>query len=178
MTIFYAGIGARLTPPYIIAQMELIGTMAALAGFTLRSGAADGADSAFESGALVVNGPCEIFLPWPMYNGHLSVLTTGCKTSTAIACHFHPMGENMKDSHKRLHGRNAYQILGQDLATPSEFVAAYTPDGCEHHHTRTSRTGGTGTAISIASMCDIPVYNLAKPGRFKQVVDIILSQVV
>ena len=52
------------------------------------------------------------------------------------------------------------QILGLELDCPTEFVVCWTPDGCESHLKRTSKTGGTGLAISLASKLGIPIYNL------------------
>ena len=40
------------------------------------------------------------------------------------------------------------------------YVICWTPDGCESHLTRSIKTGGTGTAIAIASTNGIPVFNL------------------
>lgn len=69
-------------------------------------------------------------------------------------------------------GRSVFQVLGSDLLTPSRFVLCWTPDGCEHHITRSSKTGGTGLAISVASSHNIPVVNMANPtwkARFKEI---------
>ena len=45
---FYAGIGSRKTPPEIDQEIERIVDLCSLAGYTLRSGGADGADKMFE----------------------------------------------------------------------------------------------------------------------------------
>lgn len=88
--------------------------------------------------------------------------------SMAMAGKFHPVWNAKKkdgspvvsDFAKRLHGRNPFQVLGRNLATPSEFLICWTPDGCTKHSERRFETGGTGTAISIASVYNIPVHNL------------------
>ena len=48
MEIFYAGIGSRETPPEFIDEFIKIGKWLGSHGYILRSGGADGADSAFE----------------------------------------------------------------------------------------------------------------------------------
>ena len=52
----YAGVGSRSTPAKVLQWMEWIGRGMAEAGMVLRSGAADGADSAFERGCDSVGG--------------------------------------------------------------------------------------------------------------------------
>jgi hypothetical protein len=47
-----------------------------------------------------------------------------------------------------LHARNVYQILGEDLQSPSQFVISWTPGGCE--------IGGTRTALVLAKRRGIP----------------------
>ncbi len=69
---------------------------------------------------------------------------------------------NLGEYAAKLHGRNAFQVLGNDLKTPSSFLLCWTQDSCEHHNQRQYSTGGTGTAISIASMNNIPVFNLQR----------------
>ena len=69
----------------------------------------------------------------------------------------------------KLHARNAFQILGYDLVTPVNYVICWTPDGCINHESRTIVTGGTGTAISIASASNIPIFNLARKDHLDRV---------
>jgi hypothetical protein len=74
-----------------------------------------------------------------------------------------------------LHARNAFQVFGANLDTPVDFVLAWTPlndkgevvtsheqkfyGGKDHPN----NTGGTGQAISYASLKGIPVINMANP---------------
>jgi len=51
MPRFYAGIGARATPPEILSLMTRAAFALTKRGYVLRSGHAIGADSAFERGA-------------------------------------------------------------------------------------------------------------------------------
>ena len=57
--IYYAGIGSRKTPNEVLSLIVEIAEYFARMGFILRSGGADGADSAFAAGAFKK----QIFLP-------------------------------------------------------------------------------------------------------------------
>jgi hypothetical protein len=152
---FYTGVGSRKTPPEILKLISSVATKLADLGYTLRSGGASGADSAFEFGAVKnVN----IF--------YASDSTTEAQT---IAAKFHPAWDRCSEFARKLHGRNAFQVLGRDLKTPSSFLICWTPDGCTDHKSRSIRTGGTGTAISIASHHKIPVFNLAREDHRKRI---------
>jgi predicted Rossmann fold nucleotide-binding protein DprA/Smf involved in DNA uptake len=48
--MYYAGIGARSTPPQILSVMTRLASKLEGMGYTLRSGGAAGADTAFERG--------------------------------------------------------------------------------------------------------------------------------
>ena len=67
----YAGIGSRETPGGTLKRMGVISGALHTLGFKLRSGAADGADSAFEKFA---GNNKEIYLPWKGFNKHPSEL--------------------------------------------------------------------------------------------------------
>ena len=158
--MIYAGIGARITPPDVLEVMTRLGAVLAKAGFTLRSGAASGADRAFESGACSVGGRREIYLPFAGFQGHDSSLFNVGEGAMELAARFHPAWDQLSPTVKRLHGRNAYQVLGVQLDRPADFVICWTPDGCVSHANRRRSTGGTGTAISIADAYRVPVFNL------------------
>ena len=70
--MYYTGIGSRDTPKKYLRYMELAATYLAENGLILRSGGADGADTAFEKGCDFVNGKKEIFLPWQNFNNNKS----------------------------------------------------------------------------------------------------------
>lgn len=154
---YYTGVGSRKTPTEILLIMTSLARALYKKGFILRSGGAEGADKAFESGA---GNRKDIYLAH-----HANI------ESMDIAKKFHPAWSNCGDFAKKLHGRNAFQVLGGCLDEPSKFLVCWTPDGCICHADRTINTGGTGTAISIASEYGIPVFNL----RRKQHLDRILK---
>jgi len=131
-------------------------------GLTLRSGAADGADAYFESGAKEAK---EIYLPWPKFNDHPSRLCSVSQAALEMAETVHPAWENLSQGAQKLHGRNCYQVLGRDLKTPSDFLVCWTKDG--------KLRGGTATALTLAKMNNIPIYNLGKTEDWEQIARVI-----
>lgn len=136
----YAGIGSRSTPQDVLDLMTQIAERLNRDHFILRSGGAKGADTAFEMGADV----CEIFLA-----------RDATAESMAIAAQVHPAWERCNDYARKLHGRNAFQVLGRNLDSKVSFVICWTPGA--------AAVGGTATAIRIAERHGIPVFNLADP---------------
>lgn len=151
---FYAGIGSRETPPRVCGEMAVRAMKLAPKGYTLRSGAAYGADRAFEAGALVEGGKAEIWLPWLGYNGHCSSLVPS-PAAFELAAKFHPNFWNCSRGARALHARNSHIILGADLNTPVEFVLYWTPDG--------KASGGTGQGLRIAQHYGIPCHLVTMP---------------
>ena len=141
MAKFYAGIGSRETPFEVTALMFKRAHLLAQRGYWLRSGAAHGADSAFEAGAFAAKGSHEIWLPWLGYNGNPSVLVPTLEAYD-LAAKYHPRWDRCSEAAKKLHARNSHIILGADLKTPVEFVLYWTPDG--------KASGGTGQGLRIA----------------------------
>ena len=137
---YYAGIGSRSTPINILRIMTKVATALEEKGYTLRSGGAKGADSAFEKG--ILTGKKEIF-SWK----------ESTEEAEKIASTIHPAWHNCNEYARKSHGRNVFQILGKDLNTPVEFVICWTPNGEE--------IGGTRTAIVLARQREIKIYNLA-----------------
>ena len=138
------GVGSRMRsgkkslPINIYNMMRKISFIGTSKGWIMRTGNADGADEAFRLGA---------------YSYHEI-------TPIELAAKFHPTWNRMSDFAKKLHGRNAYQVLGKSLDNPSDCLICWTPDGCKRHKDRSIKTGGTGTAISIADHYGIKIFNL------------------
>jgi hypothetical protein len=149
----YAGIGSRKTPKKILEQMRNISSFLAKEGYILRSGGADGADSAFEDGCDLVLGQKEIYLPWNGFNGNSSSRYHISEAALEMASEIHPAWDSLSQGAKKLHARNCYQILGGDLNCPCNFVVCWTDGGIA--------LGGTRTAIILAQKHNIPVINLA-----------------
>lgn len=171
---YYTGIGSRSTPGLVLAIMSDIARYLGEQGYVLRSGAADGADTAFENGAdeaaEMPDGEAvhchttgnylghwwrhkEIFLPKRGFNNHSSVHYEQNLAAVEIAKDIHPNWAACSDFAKRAHARNVHQVLGQLLNQPSEFVVCWTPGG--------KAVGGTRTAIKVAEKNGIEVINLA-----------------
>jgi hypothetical protein len=154
----YAGIGSRETPPDVQKIMTRVAY--SLEEFLiLRSGAAQGADAAFELG---ISDPTrkEIYLPWNGFNNRRAApgvyLPEAHMAAQAqdIAARYHPAWNRLSQGARTLMSRNAFQILGRNLLDPCLFVLCWTPHG--------SGSGGTGQAIRMARHLDIPVFDLGK----------------
>lgn len=161
---FYAGIGSRTTPPEVLDYMARLAARLAARGFILRSGAADGADAAFERGCVEAGGRAEIWLPWKGFNKHADTGLYPTDFHFEQAGQNHPNWAALRHSVRCLHARNVGQVIGMDGSELSSFVVCWTPDGCESKAERSAKTGGTGQAIALASRYDVPVFNLAKEG--------------
>lgn len=150
-SMIVAGVGSRGVPPSIYKLMQVIGACLKKKGYTVRTGDAKGSDEAFRMTSRSV------------------VLTAGDATerSMEIASQYHGGWSHCNTYARKLHGRNVMQVLGANFDKPVRGVICWTPDGCKNHQDRTSKTGGTGTAISIASAHGIPVHNLKNPEDLK-----------
>lgn len=164
--LYYTGIGSRSAPELVLEQMRELAAELAGLGYLLRSGAADGADMAFEQGCDAAGGRKAIFLPWPGFQGRHpdahSCTYLPTREAFELAATLHPAWPNLSRGPRALHARNCPQVLGLDLATPSDFVLCWTSDGAQTAKETNSKTGGTGTAIRLASLRGVPVLNLAR----------------
>jgi hypothetical protein len=165
-TMTYAGIGSRETPKEAMDQMTELAKELESRGYTLRSGGAQGADTAFERGA---TSKKEIF-PGGQKAGEREL---------KIAREIHPNPQALDNSKNpsfvwNLMARNTNQVFGKNLDTPVDFIVAYTQDGLTDYTKRSIKSGGTGQAIDMASRKGIPVINLANP-NWRQELDRVLS---
>lgn len=151
MSKFYAGIGSRETPEDFLRLFRSAAKHLAQNNYTLRSGGADGADMAFETGCKQVNGPMEIYIPWPGFNNNSSPLSNIPDWAYKLAAQTHPAWERCSQGGRKLHARNCMQMFGQDGNTPVEFVICWTPQG--------SGSGGTGQALRLAQRHNITVFD-------------------
>lgn len=160
---YYTGVGSRTTPPEILTLMGYLAKQLAARKYIVRTGGADGADTAFAEA--VPNTRVHLFLPYKgfnkLYRAHLAHPSLEAYTMASQA---HPVWGRLTPGAKALHARNCHQVLGRSLESPSDFLVCWTPDGCETEDERSTTTGGTGTAIVIANRHGIPVFNLAKAG--------------
>lgn len=148
---YYAGVGSRETPPDILAFMTEAARKLKSVGYRLRSGGADGADTAFATGA---EGDADIYLPWNNFNNRDGIVCGNDPMLHEIAAKYHPKWRKLSDTAKLLHARNVAQVLSRipGKGKPSTFVVCWTPGG--------KGGGGTGQAIRIARGHGIRVYDL------------------
>ena len=133
----------------------------ALAGWTMRSGGAPGADTAFEHGHRRFGFGVELFLPTLRFNGHQAArLYVPTPEAYVIAERYHPAWDRLDPTARSLHARNSHIILGAELNDPVGAVVCWTPDGSLDGSS--SRAGGTGQGLRIAADHGIPVFNLAR----------------
>ena len=151
----FTGVGSRNTPKEVLMLMWHSSLSLMDLDYHLRTGDADGADKAFRRGTV---------------SKKQSVYTAADCTADAMAIskRYHPAWDKCSTFAKKLHGRSAFQVLGHNLKTPSSLLICWTPDGAINHSQRSIKTGGTGTAISIASEHNIPVINLALEEHFER----------
>lgn len=147
---YYAGIGSRETPIDIQKEMGEIAKALAKLEYILRSGGAEGADSSFD----LKTNPARIYLPWNGFNGLYAdnIRYIIPPINLEYVNTYHDDGESLSEAAKKLMSRNTYQVLGDDLATPVEFVVCWTLFG--------KPKGGTKQAMRIAKDLHIPIYNL------------------
>lgn len=175
--LIYTGVGSRTTPPSVLARMTQLaydlGTLSQVGkqDYTVRSGNADGADTAFQRGAAEAESSVIIFMPWAKFNGGCLPSGPGArwvlypsKAAMEMAYDFHPAWNRLDPVAKLLHARNLHQVLGADLDEPSAFLVCWTPDGAESKKETSEETGGTGTAIRVADAYGVPVFNLCNEG--------------
>lgn len=161
----YAGIGSRQTPQEVLALMQRLAFRLAKRGFCLRTGGADGADTAFLDGCREAQGEHELWLPWKGFNDHdTGSIFLPSDLHYEKAASVHPAWDRLGRGPRALHARNVGQVLGADCVSPVGFVVAWTKDGAHSSATRSRATGGTGTAIDLASRHGIPVFNLQNAG--------------
>jgi hypothetical protein len=156
----YAGIGARTTPNNILVRMSHIAKRLEHQLFTVYSGgAAEGADAAF----IATIQFYKVFMPARLFNYKTANRADFIDCSDLYNWNealqtvdkYHPAPHNLTPFARKLHARNAYCVLGEDLKSPVDFVLCWTPNA--------AITGGTGQGMRIAIDYNIPIFNLADP---------------
>ncbi len=158
---YYTGIGSRDTPQIVLDKMMEMSKDMESQGYILRSGGAGGADTAFYNG-LIDKTKSEIYVPWASFlnrNDDYNDCTTQIEIQynhkaelDSYVDRLHPNPMALSQGARKLMMRNVYQVLGQDLNSPSELVVCYTKDG--------KLAGGTAFAMRLAIEYNIPVNNL------------------
>jgi len=161
--MYYTGIGSRETPKDVLANMDHIAQILAIKNYTLRSGNAKGADSAFEKGCDLRKGKKKIWNP----NGVFYPLHEWATDHASSVCYEYPL-EKMKGYNIKLITRNMYQIFGDHPTDqiPSDFVVYWCKDDPIK---KDNHSGGTRYAVRIAHKNNIPHFNLrTQTSEFKE----------
>jgi len=162
-TMTYAGIGSRETPQNILNEMTAFAKEAEAMGYILNTGVTfkgkeEGADAAFSKGTTKKN----LFAP-----------EKATEKEVAIAKEIHPKPSALSPGAMKLMARNTNQVFGANLNTPVDFVLFYAKE------TRGIRPeGGTGQAVQMARMKNIPTINMANPDWKEQALAIISGRTV
>lgn len=176
---YYTGVGSRGTPVWCRFAMEDIAAVLAGKGYTLRSGSAQGADSAFEIGVDRVCGAGDIYIPWggfgcgeaTMFKDY-HILTNkqfevarDFYLSSGIIPHF----DGMKSASQKLHARNYLQVVGHGVKVNPSKVCLYF---AEEDWITGEPMGGTRSAVLLAKRFGVPTYNLLRDCDFNRVAEI------
>lgn len=168
----YAGVGSRETAPDVLALMTRIARRLAELGHTLRTGAAHGADTAFEAGHREACGAerLEVYLPWPNFEvkerdrrGWFDgvVMVKPSERAMSVAEMNHPKWRYLTKVQRKLIGRNSHQAFGRKMDSVVRFAVFWTQDGVVDRRMTTRDTGGTGQVIRLLSDA-VPIYNLQR----------------
>jgi hypothetical protein len=157
MKKFYAGIGSRETPLDICYLMQHITNQLKQEDYWLRSGGAKRADEYCAKGA---EEKAQIFIPGDWFklayiHPDCEIYSGICAEAYKIAKAFHPNFDGIPTLfQKQLIARNSYQVLGEDLKSPVDFILCWTENG--------KLVGGTAQALRIAQSYGIKILNLGK----------------
>jgi hypothetical protein len=170
----YTGVGSRKTTPKQLSLMRNIARALANKGYRLRTGDAEGADSAFTAGALSLLKPEQLKELLHAYVAHDATKSLRqyerkpaadmIETLIKVARKYHPNPSALSErawsrgSPLGLQARNALQLGGDRLDDLSDFaVMAFTPPSQRRF---AGDLGGTGQAFRIAKAKGIPVFDL------------------
>ena len=165
---YYAGIGSRDTPIHVQKTLKEIANLLEQEEFILRSGGANGADIAFESG-IKNHSNMNIYLPFKEFNNrrhngtsYIYIEKGNIELDPAYqSLKHHPSKGNMRDAAKAMMMRNYFQLHGLSDQNISSFVICWTRDGANGTTILTDwDSGGSGQCIRLAALKNIPVYNL------------------
>lgn len=138
-----------------------IGRVLALNGYTLRSGGAPGAESAFEEGCDSVGGKKEIYLPFEGYNNKTTGVVTDMtneEEAIKIAQRYYLLWFKLSNKVKQMLTRYSWAVLGRNLDDPVDFVIAYIRED--------GKT--TEQVVRVANGSNITVYNIGSIYRYSK----------
>lgn len=168
----YTGVGSRELPTRETGLVRDVGNALTDEGYILLTGdASRGCDDIFWQHSLAPYR--RRFGPHgkAAYEDEVHVVSPGCDhydKAYYIAGLTHPAWRWIPDWMKELHTRNVFQVLGEFVNDPTEFLVCWTSDGAETSKETSKKTGGTGTAIRIADTFGVPVFNLQRSGTIER----------
>lgn len=154
------GVGSRRIDETTYRSLLKLARWFADKGWHLRSGAAKGADSAWEE-AWEGNDQKTIYLPEPGFRGRpkddpcyrCPVYDEIWFEAEDIAQSIHSGWAWMDDFSRKAHTRNVFQVLGDDLRSKADLVVACAPPKGR------GVDGGTATAYRLGKLKYIPTFN-------------------
>lgn len=175
----YAGVGSRKITSNQSLMVSRASFALALMGYKANTGRAIGTDLSVEFGVIAavsylrqldpsikLSDYLSCYLPWDGFNGKRvsdGYIVPAGNRHIEYSKSFHPDWSALKNSGKLLMGRNACQVLEENLSSPVSFLLGLTPDGAISAKETTHKTGGTGQAIRIADANSVPIFNLMRP---------------
>lgn len=187
----YACIGSRKTPANIIKLTIRFTNILAELGYAMYSGGCpEGMDKAGQYGAYAHGSSDKsknrIYSSWEGMSGIKHNPEFGAyvpqdhfdnyEQAQALGLKARGSWEGLGRGGIAHHSRNPYQVLGDDLQSPVDFVLTWAPyarKGAPYV------TGGTATAVKIAVEHNIPIYNLIDPeleDRIEYFCNVVLAQ--
>ena len=167
---YFTLVGSRTTPADQATLLRVYSERLLRHGWTGRSGLSGDADMALNRALNHYPGLAELYIPWPSFNGFNHGDLEGrviyptrlgnAPEALAMVSELHPAWGILSRGAKSLHVRNAYQVLGQNLTTPSDVLICWA-----NVNRKGSVQGGTATAYNLAVKHNIPAFNLAVKGQ-------------
>ena len=176
---YWTGVGSRRTDRSRAPVMTRFAQAMALQGAFMRSGAAPGPDTWFEDGTPVhqkrIYVPDDEFRQWAKRRREEVVIPKEVDLllwlrACSIAEELHPLGRRMSADVRGLMGRNVFQVLGDDLKTPSKFLVCDAPLPVFDAEGRVVDVdGGTGMAVRLAARYQVPVFHMSIPAHLQRI---------
>ncbi|WP_164928546.1 hypothetical protein [Gloeobacter violaceus] len=165
---FYTGVGSTDPPPDVAALVMTVAQHLAGEGMVVRTGHDKGTDAAFAAGA--APGTREVYVPHSGAGGYRDGLVV-CDPETIVraarlAASVHPHWKTYNNFQRRAHTRRVFQLLGEDLNSPSAYVICFVPEDGDG-----KVQGSARTVLALAQVKRIECYNLAElqtRTRFRQ----------
>lgn len=167
--LYITGVGSRKVKPFFPNLATIISRRACELGYILRTGDAIGMDRGFREGVIDTSLK-HVYsakkLPWAIHGPSCELWDEAIAIVSAI----HPAWHKCDPYTRMLHGRNVFQVIGEDLNTPSELYVCYAPPlGTD----RKAVSGGTNTSYQVARDWGIPIFNIYFKEDFNRLCEVL-----